>query len=457
MKLRSKIMLGTLSCLILALTISCGLMISVNKNSMLNNTIKYTSAELKRLSDQFYYEKNRIDNVDTVLVVDSVMKLLISDQVKYTDENTDYVLQSDDRMIFNNSGLNISSILELEGKESGIVSEIVHYNDEQDFLVVGQSINTKWCRYQIGIVQNISELSYQIHHLTMLCIRIGLLVSVVTAIIMFLFLKSALCPLEQLKNEADAISQGEYQRRIDVKGKDEIASFSQSFNRMAESVEQHILEVEETSEARNRMIHALAHEMRTPVTAISGYSFALRSLRMSDEQMEEALEFIDQEAKRLERLSTKLTSLVGLDTYNIELTKINLLDLKNQLSLIMKNRSEVELHIGKGEIIGDQDLIIMLITNLCDNAKKAHATKITVKVTAEGIWVMDNGKGISEKELGHVFEPFYQGDVSRNQEGFGLGLTLCQEIARLHNTTLCVESEIGKGSTFYLYNSFTTL
>lgn len=145
------------------------------------------------------------------------------------------------------------------------------------------------------------------------------------------FPEKLLRPLEQLKDEADAISQGQYQRQIDVKGKDELASLSHSFNTMAKAVESHIAEVEETSEARNRLIHALSHEMRTPVTAICGYAYSLRNMKLTDAQKQEALEFMDIEAKRLGSLSGKLTALVGLTADKIELKDIELEELKNIL------------------------------------------------------------------------------------------------------------------------------
>ena len=453
MKLRNKIMLGTLCCVLLAISISCALMIAVNKNNMVGSAQSYTKSELIRLIDRIQENRSEIEESKTELTTDAMMKYFVSKQMKYSDEDTIYVLQSGEKMIFNNSGFNVASILALETAD--VKNDIIQ-NDKCSYLLTGRNLVIGGYDYQVCVVRDVTELFEQIHHLIMVCVAIGMAISFTAVIGLLLFLKYALKPLEQLKREADAISQGEFQKRIEVKGKDELASLSHSFNTMAESIQQHILEVEETSEARNRMIHALAHEMRTPVTAISGYAYAIRSMKMNDEQKEEALEFIDLEARRLERLSGKLTGLVGLDTCDFVMRKIDLSDLKKQLQMILKDRKEISLQISDGYMMGDPDLLIMMITNLCDNAKKAHANNIEVCVTTEGIWVKDNGTGISKEAQMHIFEAFYQGDTSRNQEGFGLGLTLCQEIARLHQTVLQVESEPGKGSTFYLYNSFTT-
>ena len=163
--------------------------------------------------------------------------------------------------------------------------------------MAGENIILLGSDCQICVVRNITGIFEQIRRLVFLCTVIGVLVLAVAGVCIIVFLKYAFQPLERLKEEADAISEGDYKQRTTVRGKDELASLSHSFNTMAASVEQHITEVEETSEARNRLIHALSHEMKTPVTAICGYAYALRSVKMNEEQKSEALEFIDLETR----------------------------------------------------------------------------------------------------------------------------------------------------------------
>ena len=177
-------------------------------------------------------------------------------------------------------------------------------------------------------------------------------------------------------------------------------------------------------------------------------------MKLTDAQKQEALEFMDIEAKRLGSLSGKLTALVGLTADKIELKDIELEELKKHLEMIWQGRDDIFLTVENGSIRGDKDMLVMLITNLCDNAKKAGATSIEVNITGSGISVKDNGRGISKEDMKHIFEIFYQGDASRNQEGFGLGLALCQRIAELHHSKLSVESSL---AVFFLYNSLTTL
>ena len=455
MKLKSKITAGVLAVLLAALTVCCALMISVSKRNILDSMLCDTRVDVTKLEKSLKSSEKNIASVKNGLTENAVLKYLLFKQTQYAAADTEYVLMRNDEMLYNNSGVNAIQILNLKKNDNDIKSELLHLADG-DYIVAGENIILLGSNCQICVVRNITGIFEQIRRLVFLCTVIGMLVLAVAGVCIIVFLKCAFQPLERLKEEADAISEGDYKRRTTVRGKDELASLSHSFNTMAASVEQHITEVEETSEARNRLIHALSHEMKTPVTAICGYAYALRSVKMNEEQKSEALEFIDLETRRLERLSGKLTQLVGLTSKNIELVEVELSELEQQMKKILAGKSGITVQAEAGTIQGDQDLLLMLLTNLCDNAKKAGATRIEVTLSPEKIRVKDNGKGIEKAEQEHIFEAFYQGDSSRNQEGFGLGLALCQKIARLHHMELRVESQPGTGTTFYLYKSLTT-
>ena len=456
MKLKSKITAGVLAVLLVALTVCCALMISISKKNILERMLHDTRADVTRLENNLKVGEKNIASVKNGLTENAVLKYLLFKQTKYADADTEYVLVHDGETLYNNSGVNAAQILDLRKNDSDIQNELLHLADG-DYIVAGKNVRLLGSDCQICVVRNITSVFDQIHRLMFLCTIIGVLILAVAGVCIIVFLKYALQPLERLKKEADAISEGDYKRRTTVRGKDELASLSHSFNTMAASVEQHITAVEETSEARNRLIHALSHEMKTPVTAICGYAYALRSVKMNEEQKSEALEFIDLEARRLERLSGKLTQLVGVTSKDIELVAVDLLELEQQLKKILAGKEEIAVHAQAGTMQGDPDLLLMLITNLCDNARKAGATHIEVTLSPEEIRVKDNGKGIEKAEQEHIFEAFYQGDSSRKQEGFGLGLALCQKIAQLHHMKLRVESQPGTGTTFYLYDSLTTL
>ena len=109
---------------------------------------------------------------------------------------------------------------------------------------------------------------------------------------------------------------------------------------MAEAVQHHIDTVEKTSQERNMLLHALSHEMRTPVTAISGYAYALTHMRMNPEQQEEALDFVESESRRLERLYTKLTELITVTDQKVLLSPIKPEELQTQILAILSPMAE---------------------------------------------------------------------------------------------------------------------
>lgn len=119
-------------------------------------------------------------------------------------------------------------------------------------------------------------------------------------------------PFYRMKETANIIASGDYSRRLPIGAGDEIAEVSESFNRMAQRVEEHISELTELNERQTQMIGNMAHELKTPMTAISGYSETLLRVKLSPERQEQALEYIRSECRRLSRLSAKLLELTGL-------------------------------------------------------------------------------------------------------------------------------------------------
>ena len=270
---------------------------------------------------------------------------------------------------------------------------------------------------------------------------------------MLLFLTMELRPLRDLQQSSAAIAGGDYGRRVQCGRQDELGLVAQSFNTMAQSVQAHIDAVEAASREQNLLLHALSHEMRTPVTAISGYAYALTHLRMNEAQSVEATAFLESESRRLERLYTKLTELLTVTDAQIGLTPLRPEALQGQLlSLLLpaakKQGIALEIQLGSNTILGDADLLTMLVTNLYDNARKAGATHFRVVLEGGTLTVSDDGCGIPKEIRDKIMQPFFQGDSSRSHEGFGLGLTLCSRIAHLHGSTLRVRSETGKETTF---------
>lgn len=278
--------------------------------------------------------------------------------------------------------------------------------------------------------------------------------------ILFRGIRRTIRPLLELKKAAGAISGGCYDIRIPIKGRDEIGELTASFNQMAGKVEEHVEKLSATNEAQRRLLGSLAHELKTPMTAIIGYADTLLTVCLSDRRREQALHYIGNECRRLSRLSVKMMELTGLyETGETVLEKKQkkiwefLIELKDLTAHRLKEK-EIELVISceSRTLIRemDVDLMMSLLMNLVDNAYKASlpGSKITVRGDERGFTVEDTGKGIPREEIAHVTEAFYMVDKSRsrNAGSIGLGLALCRQIADMHGAELSIESEEGRGT-----------
>lgn len=269
-------------------------------------------------------------------------------------------------------------------------------------------------------------------------------------------IRQILRPLYRLKTVSDGFVRGNYQERLPVVRKDEIGEISQAFNHMADRVENHIQELAEENEKQRRLLGSLAHELKTPMTAIQGYAQTLQHLSLSPEKQEKALTYIEKECKRLSRLSAKMLELTRLwEGVKVEKEKLSVEQLfeevKETIFWRLKEKGlQLEVRVSKGLWIwGDEDLLNSFFLNLADNACKVSPAggNIRLEGSREGLFVMDEGPGIPKEEWKKITEPFYMLDKSRARKegGAGLGLSLCEQIARSHEGKLVMENLSGGG------------
>ena len=278
---------------------------------------------------------------------------------------------------------------------------------------------------------------------------------------LFCIVRRALKPLQSLSDGARSIAAGAYDRRVPEKRRDEIGSLGRDFNRMAEAVERHIHEVEDSEEKKTLFMGSLTHELKTPLTAISGYAQTIRTVKLPESDRDEALRYIHEESKRLDRLSKKMMRLLELDE-NAELlfetvAIRELFEAAFRTCAAAAEEKDVTLKIGEcaGELKADRDLMTEVVVNLIDNAVKASSAGDTVRLYTEDgrIVVEDEGCGIPAEEIGRITEPFYMVDKSRSRKsgGAGLGLALTTMILKRHGMALSVESTLGRGTKISIF------
>ena len=269
-------------------------------------------------------------------------------------------------------------------------------------------------------------------------------------------------PVRTLTKATQLIEEGQYDVRADVKSLDEIGDLAISFNAMAESIEQKVSTLEGYAKQQKDFVANFSHELKTPMTSIIGYADMLRSAELDEEDAFMASNFIFSEGKRLEALSLKLMDLVVLDKDEFELVRGYARRVLGHVMAVVTPMLEqhgltLKTDIEQHQILYEKDLLLTLITNLIDNARKASEPGKTIELSGrkqEGryrITVTDHGIGIPQEELKRITEAFFMVDKSRSraQHGAGLGLAIGNKIAQLHGSELHFESEVGQGTTVW--------
>lgn len=217
------------------------------------------------------------------------------------------------------------------------------------------------------------------------------------------------------------------------------------------------------SEKNKKFMEGFTHELKTPMTSIIGYSDLIKNYELTDQEKEKAVDALSREATRLNNLSAQMLDIFVVQNDEASISEVYTGQIADELkipldTLAAKYEIAYELCLEHEPVLCNKELIITLITNLADNAFKAtvnagRKTKVTIKGKADGskyrFEVKDNGIGISKEHIKKITEPFYREDKtrSRKQGGAGLGLALCNEIAKKHGNELLFASEKELGTT----------
>jgi len=223
--------------------------------------------------------------------------------------------------------------------------------------------------------------------------------------------------------------------------------------------------LEESLEAQSRFTSDAAHELRTPLTVMKTEAeIALRAKNITTAEAKDILGSNLEEISKLQALTDALLRLAknnsadSSDWKQVKITEVLNVAAERVEQQAKKRKIEFKLPSPSSVVVrGDKDQLAELFVILFDNAIKYGNDKTSVEVTALKndsnivIAVTDQGIGIDSKDLPHVFERFYRADQSRtktNTDGYGLGLSVAEAIARSHGGTIAAASKAGEGTTF---------
>ncbi|MDO5037971.1 MAG: HAMP domain-containing sensor histidine kinase [Tissierellia bacterium] len=280
------------------------------------------------------------------------------------------------------------------------------------------------------------------------------LVALISVFFSLILARSMTRSIRKITHGAELMVDGYYKTRIEIEKDDELGQLAGALNSLAE-------EILRKDQIKNDFISSISHELRTPLTSIKGWAVVLKDMvSQEDELVEEGLEIIENESDRLSKMVEDLLNFSRYVSGRITLEKdvFNITETCREIARQMTPRANNEGISFKEDLYakpvlfsGDQDRIRQLLINLIDNA---------IKFTEEGGWVLleteykgdffnilvsDNGVGIPEEDLAHVKDKFYKGRHSNSHSG--LGLSISDEIAKLHNGRIDIVSQVNVGTT----------
>jgi len=291
-------------------------------------------------------------------------------------------------------------------------------------------------------------------------VRGATVLSAVGASILALVLGSLLAfgltrAIHEMKSAALDIAQGKYGRQVNVRSKDELGELAQAFNQMSRQLEKAI-------QARRQMTADIAHDLRSPLTVIQGYTEALSDGKL--EGSEEVYQILHQETQQLSRLidDLRLLSLADAGELPLALQAIApkvLLERAQARFQIQAAHKQVQLLVEAQEPLAsirvDSERMTQVLDNLIQNALRYTSPGGTIWLRAAQdaqrvmLQVCDNGAGIAEQDLPRIFDRFYRADPSRSQNGeSGLGLAIVKSLVEVQGGSIAVQSALGKGTTF---------
>ena len=253
--------------------------------------------------------------------------------------------------------------------------------------------------------------------------------------------------LKTLSRSADAVRSGT-PLALEPSGKrDEIGKLTNAFIEMNKAVVQREENLREDARQRQSLIDALAHEMRTPLTSIVSAARLIQKGGDMVEMREEMCDLIVKESRRLAEMDENLMKLTRMNGSELKTETFSMLEMAQEALAVTP---DAVLTGEDSTVTADRDLIIHLLRNLVSNAGKSGTlTPVRVTLHPRGFSVSDEGRGMTPEQISHCTEAFWKADPARTRAsgGAGLGLTLCQNIARLHGTDLVIRSTPGKGTT----------
>ena len=293
---------------------------------------------------------------------------------------------------------------------------------------------------------------------------IMIIISGVVAVTAYLS-RSVLKPVKELTTAMEHLKNGDLTYEFTGSGDKEIMALCQAYDSLRLRLQTTAADTLEHDNEQRMLLANLSHDIKTPVTSIMGYVEGIRDgVADTPEKLDKYLSTIYSKASSIELMAENMSLYAKLEmrrlNYNTE--SIDIFGfINNTVTEFELDLSQSGIHLThrfpKDDCVvkGDKEKLSRVFANIITNAVKYRGSSpgtldVSGEITPHGVLITfaDNGKGIAEADLEHIFDSFYRGDSSRNSKisGNGLGLSICRKIIEDHGGKIWIRSQIGKGT-----------
>ena len=406
------------------------------------------------LGSYLNYQDGTYDEVNGLLKIACLtndMNGIIVDRLGYV-----YMVSSNEYSSLKYTNIDITNF-NMNTNENIVYKKISINNDYNS--IVGAFVKPIYSNNQLDgyIIMVENEPVNEKRTIFIIWISIILAVIVTGAIVKYFAQLLLVKPIEEINNAAKRLAKGDVQERVKVVGKNEIGELAESFNKMAQSIEQ-------SDNIRREFISNVSHELRSPITSIKGFIGGILDGVIPRDKENYYLKIVYDEIDRLARLVNDLLDISAMESgkFNLNISEFDInqtislciLNLENKIQTKGLNVKAI-FHEKRCFAIGDRDRILQVMTNLLENAIKYSDDngQIEVNISTKGekifVSIFNSCNILSENDLNHIWDRFYKSDKSRtNKISTGLGLPIVRLILSQHNQDIWVENVEDKGVKF---------
>jgi len=378
-----------------------------------------------------------------------VYETLRREHLQRLPEEEEYIIRTDtlDRIrntsLYEKVGSHFFDEVRQKGKASGrhrfqFYAGIIHKAPQGEYLIIITAVHS-YAQNFLSDLKNILTTG-------------GIISAIVLLSIGLLFSRQVLYPIRNIARRVNTISVTSLHQRLEIKGKDEVSVLASTFNDM-------LSRLETAFETQNNFVSNASHELNTPLTAIIGEADLALTRQRSPEEYQRALAVIMAEAEKLQSITRGLLELAQssfrgnlvYEAVDVDELVYNSLGVAHNVYPQCEIRLDKSLHSGNLPLYGNSQLFELAVSNILLNAcKYSYGKPITFAVAASSaniiFIVTDQGIGIPESQIKHVFDPFFRASNAKKTLGYGIGLPLAQNIIRLYKGSITISSKENVGT-----------